>query len=547
VTRQLNALGQPQSAGVEWPAAGTPILVGLAAFAIFCVGLDRPPEFDELYHVLAARGWLETGELRIADGLYERTGLYSILVALLFQLFGESLVVARLPSVAASGILAALLFAWLRRWCGKSVAWVGTLFFVVSPFTIDFAQYTRFYALQSLVFVLGVMAVFRSVVGSDPPLRKAGLLLAAALAFATAFYLQVTTLVGLAGLGLWWSLAVVLPWWWRQPAARGTAWALAAVAATLVLAVLAVTSGIVDPYVDIFRSVPLFAAASANELWYYHFWLVLYYPTLWSLFPLLALVALAARPKPALLALCIFATALVLHSLAAFKGTRFIAYALPFLYVVFAVTLVEAWGWLRQTTQSALLHLVPTGHPAAAFQPWLERGALAAVLLFLVLANAAFVRSAFLLADIRVPPQPARVDWQAALPMLASHLARADVVITTNELEALYHLGDYDILLSRSRLSEMSGATDFDEDWRTGKPVIGSLEAMARLMDCFETGLIVSGRTHWRPAVLDEPTTEFIIRRTQRLDLPASANVLAYSWERPAGVESPEDCPAIAG
>jgi hypothetical protein len=169
------------------------------------------------------------------------------------------------------------------------------------------------------------------------------------------------------------------------------------------------------------------------------------------------------------------------------------------------------------------------------------------VLLFLVLANAAFVRSAFLLADIRVPPQPARVNWQAAQPMLASHLARADVVITTNELEALYHLGDYDILLSRSRLSEMRGATDFDEDWRTGKPVVGSLEAVASIMDCFETGLIVSGRTHWRPSVLDEPTTEFIIRRTQRLDLPASSNVLAYSWERPAGVESPEGCPAIAG
>jgi hypothetical protein len=418
--------------------------------------------------------------------------------------------------------------------------------FVVSPFTIDFAQYTRFYALQSLVFVLGVMAVFRSVVDSDPPLRKAGLLFAAALAFALALYLQVTTLIGLAGLGLWWGLAVVLPWWWRQPAAQGTAWALAAVATALALAVVAATSGIVDHFVEIYRSVPLFAAASANEIWYYHFWLILYYPTLWSLFPLLALVALGTRPKPALLALCIFTTALFLHSLASFKGTRFIAYALPFLYVVFAVTLVEAWCWLRQTTQSTLQRLVPIGRSVAVSLPWLERGALAAVLLFLVLANAAFVRSVFLLADIRVPPQPARVDWQAAQPVLAPQLAGADVVITTNELEALYHLGDYDILLSRSRLSEMRGATDFDLDWRTGKPVVGSLEAVARIMDCFETGLIVSGRPHWRHSVLDEPTAEFLIRRTQRLNLPTSSNVLAYRWERPADTEIPQDCLSIA-
>ena len=106
-----DALAGRSAAVAGWPLRAAPLWVGLAALAVFTIGLDRPPEFDELYHVLAARGWLATGELRIADGLYERTALYSMLIGLLFERLGESLVVARLPSVAASAVLAAALFA----------------------------------------------------------------------------------------------------------------------------------------------------------------------------------------------------------------------------------------------------------------------------------------------------------------------------------------------------------------------------------------------------------------------------------------------------
>src|SRR5690349_11806532 len=91
---------------VGWPAA-----LFLLALLIAAVRIGHQPEFDELYHVLAARGWLETGRFAIAEGEYNRTSLFTLLIAGLFRLFGESIVVARVPSVLAYAVLVAMFFA----------------------------------------------------------------------------------------------------------------------------------------------------------------------------------------------------------------------------------------------------------------------------------------------------------------------------------------------------------------------------------------------------------------------------------------------------
>jgi hypothetical protein len=85
------------------------VLAGLALFfgslLVRLINLGSPPEFDELYTVLAAQGCLVDGEPQIAEGLYDRARLYTILVAVFFDWFGESLVVARIPSVIAGSLL----------------------------------------------------------------------------------------------------------------------------------------------------------------------------------------------------------------------------------------------------------------------------------------------------------------------------------------------------------------------------------------------------------------------------------------------------------
>src|SRR3954470_6390570 len=76
-------------------AVGWPATLFLIALLIAAVRIGHQPEFDELYHILAARGWLEKGRFAIAEGEYTRTGLFTLLIAAFFRLFGESVVVAR--------------------------------------------------------------------------------------------------------------------------------------------------------------------------------------------------------------------------------------------------------------------------------------------------------------------------------------------------------------------------------------------------------------------------------------------------------------------
>ena len=63
--------------------------------------------------------------------------------------------------------------------------------------------------------------------------------------------------------------------------------------------------------------------------------------------------------------------------------------------------------------------------------------------LFFALANAALLRTATILADIPVPPEKPATNWPAAASTLEA-LARADVVVTTEELSTVDDYGRYD-------------------------------------------------------------------------------------------------------
>ena len=131
-----------------------------ASVLIRLVGLDHLPRNDELYTSLAASGWLADGVPRIADGVYERAQLYTILIANFFAAFGNSLVVARLPSLIAGSLLVVAVFAWTRAVAGGLPAWITALFLCLSPLSIQLSQYARFYTLQPLMFWLGAIGIY---------------------------------------------------------------------------------------------------------------------------------------------------------------------------------------------------------------------------------------------------------------------------------------------------------------------------------------------------------------------------------------------------
>ena len=115
-----------------------------------------------------------------------------------FTLFEPSIATARLPAVVFMVGLVVLLFLFLHREAGPLAAWLGAGLFAVSPFSIELAQFVRFYSLQSLLFFAGASIVYAVIVrsGGRVWLRWRQLLAAlfAVLLMVWAVQLQPTTL-----------------------------------------------------------------------------------------------------------------------------------------------------------------------------------------------------------------------------------------------------------------------------------------------------------------------------------------------------------------
>ncbi|WP_373488173.1 ArnT family glycosyltransferase, partial [Blastomonas sp.] len=309
-----------------WLAA---LVIGAATFLLYSINLERLPDGDELYHALAAQGLLETGEPSIGEhGRYWRGYPTTWLVAHSYALFGPSLTAARLPSVLLMTALVVGLFVFMRRETSATAAWIGAGLFAVSPFALAVAQFARFYSLQGLAFFIAAWLVYRQIGQPWPLWRHVAAAVPAALLLAFAVYLQPTTLLGIAGLGLWAIGALLLPWLVDSTVpARVKLYVVAGLLVTgLVAAMAAWALGLVDALWMRYRSTMLFNELQGENFLFYHLWYMLYYPTLWTLSGILAVLALIDRPRLAGFALTIFVTGFLLNSFAAAKSLRYIFY-----------------------------------------------------------------------------------------------------------------------------------------------------------------------------------------------------------------------------
>lgn len=552
------AVGDPRREGVG-RLPGWPAVVGLflGSLVLYCINLGQPVENpDEFYHILAARGLLETGEPRIADGLYWRSYLFTRLVAASFWLLGDGLVAARLPSVIATATLVVVLFLWVRREAGAGPAWLAAGLYAVSPFAVEIAQFSRFYALQALA-VVGTAWLVLELVGrpAHPRMQAIRLVGAGGLA-AVAVSLQPTSLMGLAGLAAWVVPALALRLLGRTDPSRRVRLGLVAAAALLAATALAVAlaSDRLAGLWTLYREVPLFNVPLREQFWFYYLWYLLLYPALWVPVGLLAMVAIARAPGLGSLATVTFATSFLLGSFAGSKALRYIAFAQPFLFVLWglalAVLLPALVGWLGRLARELEQLLTGLGNRARLA----ARALIAAALAALLLTNPFWLRTASLLADLPLGPEIPDSDWERAAPVLRPLLAEAAVLVNTEELGPLYYFGRHDILYSPSKLAELPPAarSDLGRDPRTGRPVIGSLEALERVIRCYPSGLFLTPALHWRrPYLADPEAVDLLERLAEPVELPAGSHVHAYRWRHPppdpADGEACRGLPGLAG
>jgi hypothetical protein len=533
----------PSWLGNLWTASA---LLFILAILVRLPDLDQLARFDELYTLLAARGWLSDGIPRIAEGVYSRAELYTIFVAEWLRLFGDNLVVARLPSVLCGGLLVVAVFLWTNAVAGRATAWISGLFVALSSLSVEMSQYARFYTLHALAFWLGATGVYALSIGQLPIARFRRVALAAGtiVSLLCALYVQVLTLIGIVALGLWLGLTLLLPFLAQRFTESWQKWTVGGLALTAGLVAAAMLpSDLVGGLLQRYLFVPLTHIHHQGEFWYYHLHLVERYPTLWPIFPFLAMIAVAARPRPSLFAICLFCVVFAALSFGGQKSLRYLFFALPFLYVVWAIALVSLWTVLRDAVLAATDQVA--GHFGPGWQRPVRWGLIATGLAFLLFSNGEAARTLLRPLGVRLG-EGFSAGWPDAVPKLQTLVDGADVVLTSYELHMLYYLKRADIVVSAERLDDFAGK-EFERDARTGLPVISRPESLALILDCYPSGVLVTDTIKgWRaPTVIDEATADLVARRMTPIELPARSHMKAFYWQTPLADDLPAACASL--
>ena len=501
-------------------AVGAVVLLLLSVRGV----LDHVALYDELLHVLAARGLLETGAPVIADGLYPRAELYSRLVAWMLPQFSDDLVAARVPALVAGATLVAMTAVWVGRRAGLLAGASAAVLLCVVPQTIELSVFGRFYTLHALVICAAYAAVYEAMLPDRTRAARIAFVALAIVLLPLAWHLQETTLIA-AGAGVAGAIVLAIVDRWpavkalikRHPVALPGALAL-----LLALALFAIWRvGLFEQLV----ASPLWAADRAQR---YHYYLVAFrdsIPLLWPLLPIATAVAFASgtHRRLAVYSAVIVVSALVVHSVAGAKAVRYVYYLAPFMCVLWALTLAaiaeRAAGHVRSNGQSDVVV-----------------GAVSAlVLLGLALLMSQEGSRLLKLAAGRAQPEVAltygvEADWSRVAANLEPQVSRADRLVTSNAMKALYYLGDYDFELNASIVLETDTGEEFGRDMRTGRHAMGAAASVRRVIDAPGSTLVVlevekigkqTGVPSGAVAVIETACAE--------ISLPAGSGVRAWS------------------
>lgn len=533
-------------------------LVGLAALLCLTVvlrvsGLGFAPAYDEVFHILAARSWLENGTFCIADCLreYGRGAPFTYLVTGSFALFGESLVTARIPSVVVGTLLVFGVFFWMRREVSSPAAWIAAGLCAVAPELIGWSQTARFYAMQALFVWCGAGLFYLAVVGERWRFRATAAVLSIA-CFAVAREVQITTLIPVAAVGLWFAGWLFAHRSRFAPRIRWLAIGGAAVVGALIVAWQWPT---LELYWQRYRSeTNLIHLAEVDNPFFYHAWFKWMYAYLYALFPIAVVLAVVKRPRPALFLTVVFTVAFIAHSFGGFKGDRLILYAFPYFFGVWGIALADIVPALDKHLRAGVgrLRFVASERRASI----VVTTSVAAALAFAAL-NTGALQTTLRLATVdgddwwSAPWYRGHTNWDSVRPQLVPLADTVDVVVSSAMLRTLYYFGRTDAGISRTALfvpGDDGGLHDeFWRDWRTGTPVISTPQSVEQVIRCHASGLILVEAGHWRlPAVVPPETADAIETLSDEIPLPRGSRARAFTWRNPPD-ETATDCEVKLG
>lgn len=530
-------------------AVAATCLVFLAALVSRLSMLELPAIYDELYQLLPALSWQQQKDFSVLDGVYDRAWRFTQLIAFSLDLAREpSLAAARfLPSVVPGALLVAIVFLWAWFAVGRMGALVAAVFLIFWPNGIEVSQYLRFYALQGVVFIAGALLVYVACTRETGWGGRLLLLLPAVPLFVFAIHLQQTSLLGIGTLLLW--VALVPGWGWlRDNPDRPRLLAILAGCAVFlgVLAVIVVGDTLRGLW-QIYRWEPW---PAVNDLTFYHRYFRDNYPTFWPLFPVAALIALRVNFVPASFCVLIFATTFFIQSFGGLKGVRYLYPTMPFFFVTWAIVVQAGLKPVLDFLSGMIRDVLPLRFPAP-LRTLTVLGLLAACGLWLLAANAALVRSAGLMAgaEREYLLGKRRWAWHEAAEITRPWLEAGAVIVTREEMLAIAWLGDYDLGYNKPRFSELlftigPDTPPFTVDARSGRPLVGEREDIARVISCHPVGVVMAnaGWTHGEEAQALRQQAE---AAGAEIETRVGSEMSILGWRRAGPVPEGVDCSGL--
>jgi hypothetical protein len=502
-------------------APGWGLAAGLAIAALLALMartvIDHVPLYDELLHVLAARGLLATGEPAIADGLYTRASLFTDLIAASLGSFGDTLTAARLPPLFATIALVILTAFCVTRRAGLLAGAVAALILILVPPTLELAVFVRFYTLLALV--VGVMAVlvYQAAEPDRSTAWRAALVVAALVLAALGWHLQPTTAIAagalVAGAG---SLVIIDHWPRVREILIRYPWQVGVAALVLITGGLAAVHQL--GLLEAMGEVPLWASWAAKRPHFYVTQLTGLMPLLWPLFPVAIALAILTHRRFAVFCAVVFLSALIVHSIAAAKSVRYIYYLFPFFAALWGCAVAGGTRYLHGGWA------VRWGVPV-----------LAAIVLAISLEGQ---RAAKLILGRATPAEAltyaVEAEWSPAMPALKPLAATADRVMTSNAMKSLYYLGRYDYELNASIVVETLEGGEFGHDPRTGRQAIGAPQSVNQVLHMPGTTLVVlETETLNRPYGVTQQSLAVIQSRCKPVSLPDEVALRAWTCGQP--------------
>jgi len=513
------------------------VLLFLSALFIYSFNLDHRLYVDEFYHLIPAGSLLSDGSFSIGNGEYLRATLYTRFISLVFEVFGESPLVARYSSAVTVSLFIASFYLIIDYLVGKKEAAVSAIVLMLLPTSIYLAQFVRFYALHQLLFFIGTVAVYFLVMENVTPKKKVVCALVALCSFGLAHHFQVTTLIGALALGAWVFFVYVFRVLDAETRSKFNVGVLASLCLLGVsLFILLIMKGKLAGLIADFRYAAPWSSDNVNNYQFYHQLLRYQYPSFWTWFPVICLVSIYLKPKLATLFVTVFLGGILLFSLAGMKDERYIVYLYPFAVVITVIFCVAMLSKLKELLVE-ILDRIPFLHEQAGLKRVGTNSILAITILYVVVSNHAFPTSFHLLNGAQYRHEVG--DWALSREAVAPLVKNADVVLTVNDVESLFYFGRFDFNFSRFNLGEASVKYDDNQDKefvidvRTGLPVVSEIRSLDKILGCYRSGVFLGDKRKWYKSGqgLGSDGVELLAQYGSLVEVDPRSLLVVYVWK----------------